>query len=135
MAALQYVHVPGYAALILRKDTQRLQLAGGLIPRSHQRLAGSEAVWNEAKLTWKFPTAGAPATLSFGYLQTSADKYRYGSSEYQYIAFDELTEFAEEDYRFLFSRLRSTKAIDVPLRMRAGQQPRRRGACVGEGKV
>src|SRR6218665_1523941 len=30
MAALQYVHVPGYAALILRKDTQRLRLAGGL---------------------------------------------------------------------------------------------------------
>jgi len=28
MAALQYVDVPGYAALILRKDTQRLQLAG-----------------------------------------------------------------------------------------------------------
>ena len=77
MAALQYVHVPGYAALILRKDTQRLQLAGGLIPRSQQWLAGSDAVWNEAKLTWKFPTSGAPATLSFGYLQSSAYNYFY----------------------------------------------------------
>ena len=123
MAALQYVHVPGYAALILRKDTQRLQLAGGLIPRSQQWLAGSDAVWNEAKLTWKFPTAGAAATLSFGYLQSSADKYRYGSSEYQYIAFDELTEFAEDDYRFLFSRLRGTTSMDVPLRMRAASNP------------
>jgi len=123
MAALQYVHVPGYAALILRKDTQRLQLAGGLIPRSHAWLAASEAVWNEAKLTWRFPTGEAPATLSFGYLQTAHDKFRYGSSEYQYIAFDELTEFAEEDYRFLFSRLRSAKGIAVPLRMRAAGNP------------
>ena len=123
MAALQYVHVPGYSALILRKDTQRLQLAGGLIPRSQQWLAESDAVWNEAKLTWRFPTSGAPATLSFGYLQTSTDKFRYGSSEYQYIGFDELTEFSEEDYRFLFSRLRSSNSMDVPLRMRAASNP------------
>ena len=94
-----------------------------MIPRSQQWLAGSDAVWNEAKLTWKFPTAGAAATLSFGYLQSSADKYRYGSSEYQYIAFDELTEFAEDDYRVLFSRLRGTTSMDVPLRMRAASNP------------
>jgi len=123
MAALQYVHVPGYAALILRKDTQRLQLAGGLIPRSHAWLAASEAVWNEAKLTWRFPTGKAPATLSFGYLQTAHDKFRYGSSEYQLIAFDELTEFPEEDYLFLFSRLRKTRDIEVPLRMRSASNP------------
>jgi predicted phage terminase large subunit-like protein len=123
MAALQYVHVPGYAALVLRKDTQRLALAGGLIPRAQAWLAGTGAKWNEAKLTWTFPTAGAPATLSFGYLNNSSDKYRYGSSEYQYIAFDELTEFAEDDYRFLFSRLRSTRQLGVPLRMRAASNP------------
>jgi predicted phage terminase large subunit-like protein len=123
MGALQYVHVPGYAALILRKDTQRLALAGGLIPRAQAWLAGSGAKWNAAKLRWTFATGGAPATLSFGYLQNSSDKYRYGSSEYQYIAFDELTEFVEDDYRFLFSRLRSTSEIGVPLRMRAASNP------------
>ena len=63
------------------------------------------------------------ATLSFGYLQTSTDKFRYGSSEFQYIAFDELTEFAEDDYRFLFSRLRSTRQLGVPLRMRSASNP------------
>ncbi len=64
-----------------------------------------------------------PATLSFGYLQSATDKFRYGSSEYQYIAFDELTEFTEDDYTFLFSRLRSTRGMDVPLRMRAASNP------------
>lgn len=123
MAALQYVHVPGYAALVLRKDTQRLALAGGLIPRAHAWLAGSGAKWNEAKLRWTFPTSGPPATLTFGYLQSGTDKYRYGSSEFQYIAFDELTEFAEDDYRFLFSRLRSTRDLGVPLRMRSASNP------------
>jgi hypothetical protein len=123
MAALMFAHVPGYAALILRKDTQRLQLSGGLIPRSHEWLANTPATWHAAERRWKFPTHAAPATLSFGYLQTSGDKYRYGSSEYQFIGFDELTEFVADDYLFLFSRLRKRTEIDVPLRMRSASNP------------
>ena len=99
--------MPGYAALILRKDLQRLALAGGLIPRSHEWFAGSEAIWNGQRRQWTFPNkAGPPATLTFGYISGPFDKFRYASSEYQYIAFDELTEFREDDYLFLFSRLR-----------------------------
>ncbi len=120
MAALQHVHVPGYAALILRKDTQRLQLAGGLIPRSLEWLAGREATWNANRRQWKFPSG---ATLTFGYLAHPLDKYRYGSSEFQFIAFDELTEFAEDDYLFLFSRLRRVTALAAPLRMRSASNP------------
>ncbi|MGI8981866.1 MAG: terminase large subunit domain-containing protein [Pirellulaceae bacterium] len=120
MAALEYVHVPGYAALILRKDTQRLQLAGGLIPRSQEWLAGTDAAWNASRRQWTFPSG---ATLSFGYLAHPLDKYRYGSSEYQFIAFDELTEFAEEDYLFLFSRLRKVTDLQMPLRMRSASNP------------
>lgn len=123
MAALQYMHVPGYAALILRKDTQRLQLAGGLIPRSHEWFAQAGAVWHGSHRRWKFPTTGEPATLTFGYLRDRTDKYRYGSSEFQFIAFDELTEFPLEDYLFLFSRLRRIQDNAAPLRMRAASNP------------
>jgi hypothetical protein len=131
MAALMYVHQPGYAALILRKDTQRLSLSGGLIPRSHEWLTGPHVVpqfgrtpvWQGRERRWQFETGAAPATISFGYLKDAGDKYRYGSSEYQFIAFDELTEFPEEDYLFLFSRLRKTRDLPVPLRMRAASNP------------
>lgn len=123
MAALQFVHVPGYAALILRRDTQRLQLAGGLIPRSHEWLANKGATWSAVQKRWSFPTNAEPATLTFGYLRDRQDKYRYGSSEFQFIAFDELTEFPEDDYLFLFSRLRRKRDIEVPLRMRAASNP------------
>jgi len=123
MAALQYVHVPGYSAIILRKDTRRLELSGGLIPRSHEWLASRGARWNGNRRMWTFATTGRPATLSFGYLLDALDKYRYGSSEYQYIGFDELTEFTEEDYLFLFSRLRKTVDMDVPLRVRSASNP------------
>ncbi|HTN75269.1 MAG TPA: terminase family protein, partial [Pirellulaceae bacterium] len=123
MAALQYIHVPGYAALILRKDTQRLRLAGGLIPRSFEWFAQSNARWQGQERRWLFPTSGAAASISFGYLKDHQDKYRYGSSEFQFIAFDELTEFPEEDYLFLFSRLRRRVEIEAPLRMRSASNP------------
>jgi phage terminase large subunit-like protein len=125
MAALQYVKHPGYAALIIRKDLPRLGLAGGLIPRSHEWLAGNkEAKWNQTRRQWQFPhDDGPPATITFGYLSRPLDKYRYASSEFQYIAFDELTDFEEDDYLFLFSRLRRAKHLHVPLRMRSASNP------------
>ena len=124
MGALQYVHKPGYAALIIRKDLPRLALAGGLIPKSHEWLVGSDAQWNHARRQWRFPVEeGPPATLTFGYLARPLDKFRYASSEFQYIAFDELTDFCEDDYLFLFSRLRRVKSLRVPLRMRSASNP------------
>ncbi|HEX5106517.1 MAG TPA: hypothetical protein VFV87_22010 [Pirellulaceae bacterium] len=124
MAALQYVDQPGYSALILRKDLHRLALAGGLIPRSHEWLARSGAKWNGDRRQWTFPlAAGPPATLTFGYLSGPFDKFRYASSEYQFIAFDELTEIREDDYLYLFSRLRRPTASSVPIRVRAASNP------------
>jgi phage terminase large subunit-like protein len=122
MAALMYVHLPGYAALILRRDTQRLRLAGGLIPRSHEWLAG-KARWNDEEQQWTFATGKRPATLRFGYLQTPLDRHRYQSSEFQFIGFDELTEFEEEDYLYLFSRLRRLQFSRAPLRIRSASNP------------
>ena len=124
MAALQHVDVPGYAALILRRDLPRLALPGGLIPRSHEWLAGTAATWNDTHRQWTFPlTGGPPATLSFGYLSRPYDKFRYASSEFQFIAFDELTELDEDDYLFLFSRLRRIHRLNLPLRVRSASNP------------
>jgi predicted phage terminase large subunit-like protein len=71
-------------------------------------------------------TAGAfpsGATLTFGYLEHERDKYRYQSAEFQFIGFDELTEFAESQYLYLFSRLRRRAACELPLRMRSASNP------------
>ena len=120
MAALQYVQVPGYAALILRKSFADLALPGAIMDRAHSWLTGTGAKWNGDTKTWTFPSG---ATLTFGYLQTDKDKYRYQGSEFQFIAFDELTQFLEVDYQYMFSRLRRLKGSEVPIRMRAGSNP------------
>lgn len=120
MAALRYVDVPGYAALLLRRTFSDLSKPGALIDRAHQWLNDSAAKWSEQKRTWTFPSG---ATLSFGYLETDLDKYQYQGAEYQFIGFDELTQFREAPYTYLFSRLRRLKTSDIPLRMRAASNP------------
>jgi hypothetical protein len=140
MAALKYVDVPGYAALLLRKTFADLALPGALMDRGKQWLVGVDGVrWDNSLYQFTVPKG---ATLNFGYLQTSVDKYRYQGAEFQFIGFDELTHFDEADYRYLFTRLRRPELPDdaapaerarlaelsrVPLRMRTASNPGGRG--------
>jgi predicted phage terminase large subunit-like protein len=120
MAALQYVDMPGYAALLLRKTYADLSKPGALLTRSKEWLMNTDAKWHEVDKTWTFPSG---AKLTFGYLEHEADKYKYQSAEFQYIGFDELTHFSESQYRFLFSRLRRLQGSPIPLRMRSASNP------------
>ena len=120
MAALQYVDVPGYAALILRRTYADLALPGAIMDRSHLWLQETDAHWSSSDKTWTFPSG---ATLTFGYLANENDKYRYQSAEFQAICFDELTQFTATQYTYLFSRLRRKINVDVPLRMRVASNP------------
>jgi hypothetical protein len=120
MAALQYVDRPNYAALILRKTYKDLALPGAIMDRCGEWLAGTAARWSDTDHAYTFPSG---ARLAFGYLETEKDKYRYQSSEFQFIAFDELTQFPDTQYRYLFSRLRRSTGSTVPLRMRSASNP------------
>ena len=120
MAALAYVDVPGYRALLFRRSFPDLNLPGALMDRAREWLGGSAARWNAHDHVWTFPSG---ASLTFGYLENEKDKYRYQSAELQYIGFDELTQFAESQYLYLFSRLRRLAGSAVPLRMRAASNP------------
>lgn len=127
MAALQYVDVPGYSALLLRRTFQDLSLPGALMDRARDWLApyvlAKEVRWVNTEKTYQFPSG---ATLTFGYLEHEGDKYRYQSAEFQYIGFDELTQFTETQYRYMFSRLRKLRGLQhsqIPLRMRSASNP------------
>ena len=120
MAALQYVDVPEYSALLLRRTYADLSLPGALMDRARQWLINSDAKWNEQRKTWRFPSG---ATLTFGYLENEKDKYRYQGPEFQFVGFDEVSQFTETQYRYLFSRLRRLTGSIVPLRMRSAGNP------------
>lgn len=120
MAALQYVEKKDYAAILFRRTYADLSLPGALMERAQEWLQGTAARWSDKEKTWHFPGGG---TLSFGYLENEKDKYRYQSAEFQFIGFDELTQFALSQYTYLFSRLRRLKGSTIPIRMRAASNP------------
>lgn len=120
MGALQDVDVPGYSALLLRKTYKDLSLPEALISRSHEWLSNTDAHWNGMDHKWTFPSG---ATISFGYLDHENAKFNYQSAAFQYIGFDEVTQFTETQYKYLFSRLRRLQGKKLDLRMRCAANP------------
>lgn len=127
MDALQYAHCPGYSALLLRRTFPDLNLPGAIMHRAKAWLLPHGVRWNDRDKTFTFEGG---AQLTFGYLETEKDKYRYQGSEYQYVGFDEGTQFEVGEYLYLMSRNRRTADIvdpltgdPVPLRMRMATNP------------
>lgn len=121
LAAMQYVDVPGYSAIIFRKTFTDLSGRGAIMDRAQSWLRQfPEVYWSAEKKTFTFPSG---ATLAFSYLQDPDDHLRYQGWEFSFVAFDELTQHREEQYRYLFSRLRRLEGANIPIRMRSATNP------------
>jgi predicted phage terminase large subunit-like protein len=124
MAAMQYVDVPNYSAILFRRTYADLALPGALMDRFKTWIGGQDEIhWNANSYVATFPSG---ARISFGYLNNTNDYLRYKGSEFQFIGMDEVTEIRESDYRYLFSRLRRPATgplSQVPLRMRSASNP------------
>lgn len=103
MAALQYVDVPGYSALLLRRTWPDLSSPGAILDRARSWLLPTDATIREGGRVWVFPSG---ARITFGTILRENDKFKYQSAEYQFIGFDELTQFDESQYTYMFSRIR-----------------------------
>jgi len=124
-AALQYVDIPGYAAIIIRQSFPDLKQPGAIMARAKEWLLGQPGVkWNENDRQFTFPSG---AKLVFGFLKRDEDVQQYRSAEFQFIGFDELTQFSEYQYTYMQSRLRRLAGSDVPLRMRSATNPGGKG--------
>jgi phage terminase large subunit-like protein len=102
-AAAQFVDVPGYSALLLRRTFSDLQLNEALMDLAKQWWLPQGIQWSAIDKTFIFP---AGAKVAFGYLKNEDDKYRYQGASFQFIGMDELTQFSETQYTYMDSRLR-----------------------------
>ena len=100
--ALRQVEIPYYRGLILRKTYPQLT---ELMDRSTEiyKPAYPGAKYNDQKHVWTFPSG---AKIYFGSLQHTKDRTNYQGKRYDFIDFDELTQFLWEEYSYLFSRNR-----------------------------
>lgn len=129
MDALQYCDVKGYAAILFRTSFADLTKPGALIDRAKEwLLPHPNVIWREKDRKFEFIERYGRHTdiisiLQFGYLETESDKYNYQGGEYQYVGFDEMVHISESNYRYMFSRTRRLKGMNVPIRIRGASNP------------
>jgi predicted phage terminase large subunit-like protein len=140
IAALQYVCVPGYSALLLRQTFPQLSGPDGFIDRTTEWLKDQGVTYNVTNKRWTFPSG---ATLTLGHCERDEDRYNFQSFAYQFVGVDELTQWGTDRvYLYVgFSRVRKPNPdpslmacpdcgmtlADVPLRVRAASNPGGRG--------
>jgi len=122
MAALQFVMVPTYRAIILRQNYAQLSKSGALMERAAEWLAPTDAHWNGQEKKWTFPSG---ATLEFGHIEHGMKSaYNYSGANFHFVGIDEVTDIEENVYTFLMSRCRRTVGDDfIPLRFRCASNP------------
>jgi predicted phage terminase large subunit-like protein len=124
MAALQHVDEPGYNAILIRKSYADLSLPGAIMDRAREYLSPwtetKEVRWVDKLKTFVFPSG---SRLSFGFLDSENDKFKFQGAEFQFIGVDEASQISETNFRYMFSRLRKKAGSTVPLRFRAASNP------------
>ena len=100
--ALRQVKIPHYSGIIFRKTYPMLS---DLIERSRELYGAAfpKARYNSTEHVWRFPSG---ARISFGNMQREADRVNYQGKHYDFVAFDELTQFTWNEYSYLMSRNR-----------------------------
>ena len=105
----RYIGHPRFRGVLLRRTFPQLREIIDRCWRYYPTLGG---VYRSTEHRWYFPSG---AIIELGHMQNPDDMYNYQGREYHFIGFDELTQFKEEQYLYLFSRARSTIPELVPL--------------------
>lgn len=95
---------PGSQSLFLRRTFSDLNKPAAAIPRSHELFSGS-ARWDGQQHRWVFPNK---SIIQFGHLQHAKNIHSYQGSQIDWLCWDELTHFTEQEYNYLRSRVRAT---------------------------
>lgn len=104
-------------ALVLRRTFPQLNAQNGIIVRLLERIPAHIGTYNATEHRWTFVGGGS---LVLGFLRTDADVGRYIGGEFHLIAWDQVEEFTEWQYRRMFHPLRI--AVDHPAYL-AGFRP------------
>ncbi len=112
---LRYKNVPGFDAMIFRKNYTQVTAPGGLWDTSMKMYAGMRGAvpFASPKRHWVF---GGKSTLSFDYLARDDDVYSWQGAQTCFIGFDELTHFSENQFFYMMSRNRSLCGVKPCMR-------------------
>jgi len=117
---LRNIHDPNFRGVIFRRTYPQIRNSGGLLDRSYQiyPLVGGRC--RATTLDWIFPSG---AVISFRHLKLERNIHDYQGSEFDWMGWDELTQFTEQQFWYLSSRLRSSSGIRPVIRATTNPDP------------
>lgn len=123
MEPLRHIKVNGFTGICFRREYRQIAVPGGLWQKSVElytqlptkffpRIVGGN-------LTYYFPNG---PVMAFDHINNDAAVMKYDGPEFTLIEFDELIHFSEYQFRYMFSRNRSTCGVKPYIRAATNPQ-------------
>jgi hypothetical protein len=121
-----FIEHPRFKGIFFRRTFPELEKE--VIIRAGDYYIPSGATRSDNGKKWTWPSG---AVMFFSHLENESDVRKHDTSEYNYIAFDELTSFLKYQYIYLISQRCRSSIPELPAIVRSGTNP----GNVGHGWV
>lgn len=127
MEILKNIEDPKFAAVYFRRTKETIRATGGLWDESSDLFPLFGGHPSESILKWRFPdpnnAAKYGATVDFEGIEYEKDLSKWQGAQIPLILYDELTEFTEKMFTFMFSRNRGICSIKPYIRASCNPDP------------
>lgn len=115
MDPIRYMDVPGYNAVIFRREYTQITSPGGLWDTAQMLYSHVQGAFplKTPKLHWQFSRG---ATVTFAHIGRDDEVHSWQGSQITYIGFDELTHFSEHTFFYMLSRNRTVCGVKPYIR-------------------
>jgi len=104
------VETPGHKSLVLRRSYKQLEKS--LLRHMREHFPSNFGRFVKNDMTYHFPNG---SLIDFGYLNSEDDKYEYQGREYDFVGFEELTQFTYSQYSYILSSIRTSSENIMPV--------------------
>ena len=111
---------PRFGATIFRRTSPEITNQGGMWDESWDLYPKLGAKPNANDLKWEFPSG---ATVKFAHMQHEKDRKAYAGAQIAMIGFDQVEQFTEQQFWFMWSRNRSTCGVKPYIRATCNPVP------------
>ena len=113
LESLRHVDKAKFRGVIFRRDSNQIKNPGGLWDASVNLYPFLKGHGTRSATSWQFPSG---AKIKFSHMCEELDYLKWQGSELDFIGYDELTHFSEAQFKYMFSRSRSTSGIKPYIR-------------------
>lgn len=117
---LRNVHVPGFGAVIFRREFTQIRAEGGPWDMASDIYRDWLGVPRENYLDWRFPSG---ARIRFAHMQHENDRFSWDGSQIPLICFDQLESFTWKQFTYMLSRNRSMCGVAPYIRATCNPDP------------